>query len=87
VTDQRHRAPVEVPASELTSEALRGVIEAYVLREGTDYGHTERRLEDKVAAVRRQLERGEAAIYFDPDSGSVTILPAHSTFSAPRAEN
>ena len=40
-----------------------------------------------LSLVNGQLERGEAAIYFDPDSGSVTILPAHSTFSAPRAEN
>jgi len=69
----RDSSAVQVPVSELSEEALLGVIEAFVLREGTDYGCRERSLAQKVASVRRQLERGEASIYFDPSSGSVTI--------------
>lgn len=66
--------PVEVPHSELSPEALRGVIEAFVLREGTEYGERDVPLEHKVAAVLGQLDRGEARILFDPDSGSIDIV-------------
>jgi hypothetical protein len=67
--------PVEVPAEDLAPETLRALIEAFVNREGTDYGAVERTLEQKVADVRRQLERGEARIVFDPATQSVTLLP------------
>lgn len=68
--------PVVVPHRELSAEALRGVIEAFVLREGTDYGEREASHEQKVAEVLRQLERGEARIVFDPADSSITIIPA-----------
>ncbi len=66
--------PVAVPHTELSPELLRGVVESFVLREGTDYGEKEATLEQKVAAVVRQLERGEAQIVFDPESSSVDIV-------------
>jgi uncharacterized protein len=65
-----------VPHEALSAQALRGVIEAFVLREGTDYGESEVPLDVKVAQIMRQLERGEARIVFDPRAGSVDILPA-----------
>jgi len=67
--------PVAVPHTELSPEALRGVIESYVLREGTDYGERDVPFEAKVAQVIRQLERHEARIMFDPVTQSVQILP------------
>jgi uncharacterized protein YheU (UPF0270 family) len=66
--------PVEVPHTELAPELLRAVIESFVLREGTDYGEQEFSLEQKVAKVRRQLERREAQILFDPETESVAIV-------------
>jgi uncharacterized protein YheU (UPF0270 family) len=66
---------VEIPLASLSAEALRAVIESFVLREGTDYGAHEVSLEDKVAQVMRQLERGEAHIVFDPSTRSVNIGP------------
>jgi len=68
-------AAVEIPLDALSAEALQGVIESFVGREGTDYGERERSLEQKVADVRRQLERGEARIVFDPDTESINIVP------------
>ncbi|MGH8299595.1 MAG: YheU family protein [Steroidobacteraceae bacterium] len=62
-----------VPHGELSAEALRGVIESFVLREGTDYGEREHSLEQKAAQVRAQLERGQARILFDPETNTVTI--------------
>ncbi|MGH8169195.1 MAG: YheU family protein [Steroidobacteraceae bacterium] len=65
--------PIAIPPAELSAEALRGVIEAFVLREGTDYGEREYSLEQKVSQVRAQLERGQARILFDPESNTITI--------------
>lgn len=66
--------PVVVPHTELAAELLRGVIESFVLREGTDYGALEMSLEQKVARVMRQLEQGNAEISFDPNDESVSIV-------------
>ena len=66
--------PIVVPHSELSPDTLTGVIESFVLREGTDYGQHDVPFETKVMQVRRQLERREAEIVFDPDSESVHIV-------------
>jgi uncharacterized protein len=66
--------PVRIPHAELSPDALRGVIESFVLREGTDYGQYEYSLEEKVAHVMRQLENGEVRIMFDPNTESVQIV-------------
>jgi uncharacterized protein YheU (UPF0270 family) len=73
--DPRDRPPpIEVPHTELSPEALRGVIEAFVLREGTDYGERDIPHDTKLAQVQRQLERGEAKILFDPVTESVDLV-------------
>jgi uncharacterized protein YheU (UPF0270 family) len=66
--------PIEIPFSELSPDALRGVVESFVLREGTEYGERDYSLDEKVAHVMRQLERNEARILFDPASESITLL-------------
>ena len=68
------QSPVAVPHGELSPEALRGVIEAFVLREGTDYGERDVPFETKVAQVLRQLERGEAQIMYDPGTQGIAIV-------------
>ena len=80
--DPERSKPVVVPHSELSAEALRAVVESFVLREGTDYGEREISLDQKVARVMRQLERGEAHILFDPDTDSITIAAAARTRAA-----
>jgi uncharacterized protein YheU (UPF0270 family) len=73
--DKRDRPPpVAVPHTELSADALRGVIESFVLREGTDYGELDVSHEAKVQQVMRQLERGEVRIMFEPADSSVTIV-------------
>jgi uncharacterized protein YheU (UPF0270 family) len=57
----------------LSAEALRGIAEAFVLREGTDYGAHEFSHEEKVTQVLSALGRGEALILFDPATESVTL--------------
>ena len=71
--EQPPSEPIVVPHRELAADLLRAVIESFVLREGTDYGEREYSLDEKVARVIRQLERGDAQIVFDPDTESVDI--------------
>ena len=62
------------PHSELSPETLRSVIESFVLREGTDCGERDVPFETKVLQVRRQLERREVEIVFDPNTESIDIV-------------
>lgn len=64
---------VKVPAQSLSGEALRGVVESFVLREGTDYGHRDISLEEKCVAVERQIAAGLAEIWFDAETGTTDI--------------
>ncbi len=71
-----HETPgdmVKIPLSQLTRAALIGVVEAFVLREGTDYGHQEHDLDEKRERVLEQLRNGEAELVFDPASNSIDI--------------
>lgn len=68
--------PVVVAMDRLSPAALDGLITEFVTRDGTDYGAVERTLEQKKAAIRRQLEREEIAIVFDPRTETCTIVDA-----------
>jgi uncharacterized protein len=74
---------IVIPHRELSADALRGVLESFVLREGTDYGEREVSLERKVAQVLQQLERGEAQIVFDPELESIDIVVRSASPSSP----
>lgn len=63
-----------IPHEQLSSDTLQGLIEEFITREGTDYGHEEVSLDTKVAQVLRQLQRGDVVIVFDPSSESVSLL-------------
>lgn len=66
--------PIVIPHRDLSAAALRGVLESFVLREGTDYGEREVSFDQKVAQVLQQLERGEAHIIFDAVLESIDIV-------------
>lgn len=72
-----HENGVEVPPTHLTPEALRGLTEEFVTRDGTDYGPVETTLAEKVATLMRQVERGEAAILYDGVTRTINIVPRH----------
>lgn len=67
---------VEVPLDALAPETLARLVEAYVLREGTDYGREEAELATKVAQVQRQLADGTAKLLFLPEEETFAIVPA-----------
>jgi len=65
---------VIIPLARLSKEALTGVIEEFVTRDGTDYGIVEIDLEQKIRSVLRQLEKGEALIVYDETTMTTNIV-------------
>lgn len=65
---------VEIPKDRLEPETLRRIIEEYVSREGTDYGEHEYSLDQKIAHVMKQLDRGAVLIVFDSETESCNII-------------
>ena len=59
---------------DLSADAVRGLVEEFVTRDGTDYGAVEQSVEGKIACVMGQLESGEARIVFDPETESANIV-------------
>jgi uncharacterized protein len=69
-------AGLTIPYQELSPEALRGVIEEFVTRAGTDYGEREMPFETKVQQVMNQLQSGKAVIVFDQKTETCNIIPS-----------
>ena len=67
---------VELSPDDLSPEALRGLVEEFVTRDGTDYGAVERGVEEKITQVLAQLRSGEARLVFDPETETANIAPA-----------
>lgn len=66
---------MNIPYEQLSQEALKAILEEYASREGTDYGEISYSLEQKVAMLRRQLERGEVSINFDISTETCSLIP------------
>ena len=65
---------MKIPYKELTEETLINVVDAFVLREGTDYGHQEITIEQKRERVLSMLSSGSAEIVFYPENEHIDIV-------------
>ena len=65
---------IEIPTRAITPDALNGLIEEFVTRDGTDYGAEETSVGDKKTAIMAELGRGTAVIVFDTDTESCNIV-------------
>ena len=65
---------VEIPREALKEELLGGIIDNFILREGTDYGVVELSHESKVNRIKKQIEKDDIKIVFDPNTDSVSLL-------------
>lgn len=70
-----------IPFEELSREALENIIKEFVLREGTDYGHSDYTIEEKIEEVRAQLRAGKVVIVFDAEDESLNIVSKFSVSS------
>ncbi len=64
----------KIPVSKLSPEALRGVIEEFISRDGTDYGEIEVPMETKFRQAKYKLESGLAILVFDDESETTNIF-------------
>ncbi len=63
-----------IPFEQISSDALQGLIEEFITREGTDYGEQEMTLGAKVEQIMQQLKRRDVVVVFDIATESVSIL-------------
>jgi len=65
-----------IPINKLSAEALNGVIEEFISRNGTDYGEVEASPETNFRQVKNKLENGSAILVFDDEAESTNIFLA-----------
>ena len=65
---------IHVSEKDLSPESFRGVVENFVLQEGTDYGLIEFTLEEKVNKVIEQIRDKKAALVFDKETETCTVI-------------
>ena len=66
---------MEIPYQQLEPETLRNIIEEFVLREGTDYGHADIPLDKKINDVMMLLKSGEIILTYDEATKSCNLIP------------
>ncbi len=74
MNEEEKKPSVMVPLDKLSEDALTGLINEFILREGTDYGQREYSLDEKHAQIHKQLASGQIVIVFDPNEESVSII-------------
>jgi uncharacterized protein len=63
-----------IPYQQLSADTLQGLIEAFVLREGTEYGEQDISLSEKVEQVKHQLQADQLVILYSELHESVDII-------------
>ena len=67
---------MEIPHNQLSKETLLAVIEEFISREGTDYGHREYTIDEKVEMVKSQLISGKIKLFFDTKTSPCNLVKA-----------
>jgi len=65
-----------IPVNKLSNEALQGVIEEFISRDGTDYGEIEASSETNYSHVKSKLQKGLAVLIFDDEAVTTNIFLA-----------
>jgi uncharacterized protein YheU (UPF0270 family) len=76
-TLQQPEIPVEIAPSQLSMDALNGIIENFILREGTDYGVVEVEFDRKKSQLKKQIDRGDVKIVYDQSTETVSLITAN----------
>ncbi len=65
-----------IPHDQLSAEALNGLIEDFVTRDGTDNGD-DTPFSTRIERVRKALDNGKAVILFDKPTGQCQLCLRH----------
>ena len=63
-----------IPYQKLQEDTLLTLIQEFIMREGTDYGHGEYSIEAKITQVLQQIKAGKVDIVFDPEEQSFNLV-------------
>lgn len=63
-----------IPTDSISHEALDGLIEEFVTRDGTDYGAEETSLAQRVEQIKRQLKNNEIVILYSEATEEVNLV-------------
>ena len=74
MNNQEKLPPIEITVEQLEEETIENLIREFVLREGTDYGANEISIDTKIQQVRRQIDRGDVKIFFEPETESINLV-------------
>ncbi|UYL07759.1 YheU family protein [Bdellovibrio sp. SKB1291214] len=80
------KPPIAIELDRLSADVIDAVIEAFILREGTDYGVVEISLDKKKEQVLKQLNKKELHIVYDFNTDSVTVMTDRDWKKLPRSE-
>lgn len=64
---------LEIPYKKIESATLTRLLEEFVSRDGTDYGHQVVTIEEKVRQVLQLLQSGRARLLFNPESETCSV--------------
>ena len=67
----------KIPVKRLSAKALKGVIDEFISRNGSDYGEREISMETKFKYVKDKLKNGSAVLIFDDETATTNILLAN----------
>ena len=70
-----------IPHDQLSPDALEGVIEEYVTRDGTELSEASTKIEQ----VRAALRGGELVLVYDPEAESCNLLPPDAVPTDPES--
>ena len=65
---------MEIPHNQVPEQTLLAIIEEFISREGTDYGHREYTLDEKVEKVKSQLLNGAIKLLLDSETSSCNLV-------------
>lgn len=65
-----------IPVNKLSAKALKGVIEEFITRGGTDYGAIEASMKTKFKQVKYKLKNGLAVLVYDDKTETTNIFLA-----------
>ena len=68
------QAFLEIPLDDLSPEAVDGIIQEFIGREGTDYGHQDWTYDQKASQVLKQLKSRHAIILFNRKDQTINIV-------------
>ena len=77
MTERRREAMIHIiPAHRLSAGALRGVIEEFISRSGTDYGAADASMETKFKHAKASLLNGSVVLVFDDETKTTNMFRA-----------